>query len=82
LPGIIGPTNLVQYHIVLVTHPGVKDDVVYKVVKTLHTNKAALAAGHPSFRATAPGNIGMDHGDLKYHPGAIKYLKEAGIWKR
>ncbi len=82
LPGIIGPTNLVQYHIVLVTHPGVKDDVVYKVVKTLHTNKAALAAGHPSFRATAPGNFGMDHGDLKYHPGAIKYLKEAGIWKR
>lgn len=82
LPGVKGPTNMVQYHIVVVTHPGVKDDIVYNVVKTLHNNKADLAAGHPSFRATDPKNFGMDHGDLKYHPGAIKYLKEAGIWKR
>lgn len=82
LPGIKGPTNLVQYHIVIVTNPGAKDDVVYNLVKTLHNNKAELAAGHPSFRATDPANFGMDHGDLKYHPGAIKYLKEAGIWKR
>ncbi len=82
LPGIKGPTNLVQYHIIIATNPSVKDDVVYNLVKTLYNNKADLAAGHPSFRATAPANFGMDHGDMKYHPGAIKYLKEAGVWKR
>jgi uncharacterized protein len=82
LPGIIGPTNLLQYHTVVFTHDGVKDDIVYNLVKTLHTSKKELAAGHPSFRATDPANFGMDHGDVHYHPGAIKYLKEAGIWKR
>lgn len=81
LPGVKGPTNMVQYHIVIVTHAGVKDDVVYNLLKTLHANKAALAEGHPSFRATAPDNFGMNHGDLKYHPGAIKFLKENNIFK-
>ncbi|MGE3248054.1 MAG: TAXI family TRAP transporter solute-binding subunit [Beijerinckiaceae bacterium] len=82
LPGIKGPTNMAQYHIVVVTNPKVKDEVVYQAVKTLYENKADLAAGHPSFRATDPKNFGMDHGALKYHPGAIKFLKEAGVWKR
>ena len=81
LPGVKGPTNMAQYHIVIVTHAGVKDDVVYNLVKTLHSNKAALAEGHPSFRATDPANFGMDHGVMKYHPGAIKFLKENGLFK-
>jgi TRAP transporter TAXI family solute receptor len=82
LPGVIGPTWMAQYHITVVTHPKVKDDVVYNLVKTLYNSKKDLAAGHPSFRGTDPKNFGMDHGDLKYHPGAIKFLKEAGVWKR
>jgi len=81
LPGVKGPTNMAQYHIVIVTHAGVKDEVVYNLVKTLHANKPALAEGHPSFRATDPGNFGMNHGMLKYHPGAIKFLKENGLFK-
>lgn len=82
LPGVVGPTNMAQYHITLFTNPKVKDEIVYKAVKALYENKKALAAGHPSFRGTDLKNFGMDHGALKYHPGAIKFLKEAGVWKR
>ncbi|MCC2095872.1 MAG: TAXI family TRAP transporter solute-binding subunit [Hyphomicrobiales bacterium] len=80
-PGIKGPTWMAQYHIIVVTNPKVKDDVVYNLAKTLYGAKKELAAGHPSFRATDPKNFGMNHGDLKYHPGAIKFLKEVGVWK-
>jgi len=82
LPGIKGPTNLLRYHIVIVTHPRAPEEAVYKVVKAVYENTDDLAAGHPSFRATDTKNFGLDHGSMDYHPGAIRYLTEAGVWKR
>ncbi len=81
LAGIIGPTNLMQYYIVVLTNKNAKDDLVYKVVKTAHANKAALVAGHPSFNAFTQDGMAVQHDRLEYHPGAIKFYKEAGIWK-
>jgi TRAP transporter TAXI family solute receptor len=81
-PGVIGPTNLMQYYIVLLTNKDTPDDLVYKVVKTAHANKAAMVAGHPSFNDFTQEGMAVDHkGRLQYHPGAIKFYKEAGIWK-
>ncbi|MGH7263660.1 MAG: TAXI family TRAP transporter solute-binding subunit [Candidatus Rokuibacteriota bacterium] len=80
-PGIIGPTNLMEYYIVLLTSKDVPDDLVYKVVRTVSGNKPALVAGHPSFNAFTPGGMAVEHERLQYHPGAITFFKEAGIWK-
>src|SRR3972149_1683096 len=44
-PGVLGPTNLMEYHIVMLTHKDTAADLVYKVVKTAHANKPALVAG-------------------------------------
>jgi TRAP transporter TAXI family solute receptor len=81
LPGIVGPTNLMQYYIVVLTHKDAKDDLVAKVVKTAHANKAAMVAGHPSFNGFTPEGMAVQHERLEYHPAAIKFYKEAGIWK-
>ncbi len=78
LPGIIGPTNLMQYHIVLLTHKDTPDNLVYKVVKTAHENKAAMVAGHPSFGAFTQAGMAAPH-RLQYHPAAIKFFNEAKI---
>ena len=78
-PGIIGATNLMEYHIVLLTHKNASDDLVYKVVKTAHANKAALVAGHPSFAAFTQEGMAYPQGRLQYHPGALKFFKEAKI---
>ncbi|OGA56144.1 MAG: hypothetical protein A3G81_14935 [Betaproteobacteria bacterium RIFCSPLOWO2_12_FULL_65_14] len=79
-PGIIGATNLMEYHIVLLTHKDASDDLVYKVVKTVHANKPGLVAGHPSFAAFTQQGMAYPH-RLEYHPGALKFFKEAGIGK-
>ena len=81
LAGVIGPTNLMEYYIVLMTNKDTPDDLVYKVVKTAYANKAALVAGHPSFNAFTQAGMAVPHDRLEYHPGAIKFFKEIGIWK-
>lgn len=82
LAGIIGPTKLMQYYIVVLTHKDAKDDLVYNVVKTVHANKAAMVAGHPSFNGFTPQGMAVKGVHrLDYHPAAIKFYKEAGIWK-
>lgn len=81
LAGVIGKTNLMEYAIVLLTNKDVSDDIVYKVVKALYNNKAGLVAGHPSFNAMTPEGLSMDEPRVEYHPGAIKFFKEMGIWK-
>jgi hypothetical protein len=81
LAGVIGPTNLMQYYIVVLTNKDTPEDLVYKVVKTAHANKAAMVAGHPSFNAFTQEGMAVPHKRIQYHPGAIKFFKEAGIWK-
>jgi uncharacterized protein len=81
LPGVIGPTNLMEYYIVVMTGVHVPDDVVYKAVKTLYGNKPELVKGHPSYNAFAPAGMAVQHKGMTYHPGAIKFFKEVGIWK-
>jgi TRAP transporter TAXI family solute receptor len=80
-PGIVGTTNLMGYYIVLLAHREVPDDLVRKVVQTTHANKPALVAGHPSFGAFTPEGMSVQHERLQYHPGAIRFFKEKGIWK-
>jgi uncharacterized protein len=81
LPGIVGQTNLLQYYIVVLTHRNTPDALVEKVVKTAHDNKAAMVAGHPSFAAFAPESMAVPHKRLEYHPAAMKFFKEKGLWK-
>lgn len=78
-PGIIGQTNLMEYHIVLLAHKDASVDLVYKVVKTAHANKPALVGGHPSFGAFTQAGMAAPQVRLQYHPGALKFFKEAGF---
>lgn len=59
----------------------VKDEVVAEFIKAVSGAKAALIEGHPTFRAFEPQNAAKPHPRLPFHPGAVKYFKEAGIWK-
>ncbi len=81
LPGVIGPTYLEGYYINILTNKSTPDEIVYKLVKALHDNKDALAKAHPSFVAFSPEGMAVEHVGMEYHPGAIKYYKEIGIWK-
>jgi len=65
----------------LVAHDDMEDDLAYQVLKTLFDNKPELEAVHVEAKnlqlATA-----VEGSPLDYHPGAIKFYKDKGVWKK
>ncbi|MBT6094480.1 MAG: TAXI family TRAP transporter solute-binding subunit [Rhodospirillaceae bacterium] len=77
-PGMQEDANLVEIPWVMVTHKDASDDLVYKLTKAIAENKADLGKSFGAFKRAnmkmmAPKNA------VPYHPGALKYYKEAGI---
>jgi len=70
--------NIMTIPWMLMSNSKTNDDLVYNMVKAVAENKDDLTASFPLFRGAdkasmAPGN------DMPYHPGALRYYKEAGI---
>ena len=63
----------------LITHAKVPEDVVYNLTKLMYENRSEIVEKHPAGKAINPDNVIKDTG-TPFHPGAIKYYKEAGIW--
>ncbi|MCH2178034.1 MAG: TAXI family TRAP transporter solute-binding subunit [Mariniblastus sp.] len=63
----------------LITHANVDEDVVYNFTKIMYENREQMAERHPAAKAINPKNAIRNTG-TPFHPGAIKYYKEAGIW--
>lgn len=80
LHGVEDGSWLMEYGMTVVAHPEVSEDVVYQIARTLHENKEGLVAGHPSFGAMIPDELATQQPGVSYHPGAIRFYKEAGIW--
>jgi len=81
LVGILEPTPLLTFDNVIATGTHVPDDIVYQFVKAVYENKATLAKNHPAFRRFSPDRMAKTFSVMQYHPGAIKFYKEKGIWK-
>lgn len=81
LPGILTETSLLAFDLALSVGAHVSDEVAYKIAKAVYENKKMLAQGHPTFRSFNPKQAGKQFSVLKYHPGAIKFYKEVGIWQ-
>lgn len=56
------------------------EDLVYQLVKAIHSNAvhAALLKAHPTAAETIPQNA-TKNTFLPFHPGALRYYREAGI---
>jgi TRAP transporter TAXI family solute receptor len=81
IPGVEVPTNLFHFDYMAFAGKHVSDDVVYRVTKALFENKKALVAASGLWRGFTPKGMSKDQ-KLAYHPGAIKFYKEKGTWKR
>lgn len=59
-------------------------DVVYNIVKTIYENKKKKNGIHPMAKKYTVENAfrGANNVPVSYHPGAIKYYKEKGIWDK
>jgi len=79
LAGVAQPTKALAYDYTLVVGKHVADDVVYQVLKSLAANKPALVESFRGFGGFDPKRLAKKM-DATFHPGAERYLKEAGQW--
>jgi len=81
IAGIDKPTKVQTIDFIIGVGAHVKDDVVYEFVKAMRENKKGLVEGHPNFNAFQQDAAGKVQPRLPHHPGAIRYFKEAGLWR-
>jgi TRAP transporter TAXI family solute receptor len=79
LAGIAEPTRTLAYDYTLVVGKHVKDDTAYRIAKALAEGKDSLVASFRGFAAFDAKRMAKKM-DVQFHPGAIKYLQEAGQW--
>ena len=56
------------------------EDVVYLIAKTLYENRQQVVERHAAGAAINPVNVVRDTG-TEFHPGAIRFYEEIGIWR-
>ena len=79
--GITGPSNILHFAYLLWTHKGASDDAVYKVVKAIYDNEKEVHGLGPLWRSHKSKTMGAKYGpNMNYHPAAIKFYKEKGVW--
>ena len=78
--GLDEPTWVYAYDYLVLANDKVPDDVVYKLTKLLHDHPKELAANFGALSEFDPNRMSKDMGPVKFHPGAIKFYKEAGQW--
>lgn len=67
----------VQYYLVAGAH--VDDEVAYQVTKTIYSSKDELAKAFGVFNRLVPETMPRVH-SAPYHPGAIRWYEEQGLW--
>jgi TRAP transporter TAXI family solute receptor len=75
------PTLFLNIRVLLTAGTHVSTETIYKITKALAENKGDLVKGHPIFGGFFPDKrMATQFSSVQYHPGAIKYFKEKGIW--
>lgn len=80
LTGIDKPTYVIGYDYTVFSSKHVADALAYKIAKGMYDNQKELRESAPLWRTFDRNNLGKKHKDVTYHPGAIKFYKEKGIW--
>jgi uncharacterized protein len=77
-PGLSEPANIIKIPWMLLTHKDTSDELVYKVTKTIAENNDALGKAFGAFKIAKAKEMAPAM-TMPYHPGALKYYKEAGV---
>ncbi|MBM63481.1 MAG: hypothetical protein CL484_11095 [Acidobacteria bacterium] len=63
----------------LIASANTDESLVYNVTKTLYEQRESVIEKHAAGRAINPNNVVRDTG-TEFHPGAIRFYQEIGIW--
>jgi uncharacterized protein len=79
-PGIIEPTWVIAYDTLLFASTETSEETVYRMTRALSGNRENLIAASPAFRLFSSDAMAKDLGVVEYHPGAIRFYREQGLW--
>lgn len=77
--GIPAPIKTMTISAYIFTNKGIADELVYKIAKALHANKAELAKSTPILGGFDPTYMAEAH-EVPYHLGVEKFYREIGQW--
>lgn len=77
--GVLAPTNLLFEDYVVVTGSHLSDEDAYKIATLLYEAQDKLVSIAQAYRRYDKAKLARDP-QIPFHPGAIRYYKEKGIW--
>lgn len=81
-PGVLAPGYFIAYPQLMFTNKNVSDAIVEKMAKIIYENQAAMGQVFAPMKSFVPKkDMVGDTAPGQYHPGAIKFYKEVGLWK-
>ncbi|MGK0297178.1 MAG: TRAP transporter TAXI family solute receptor [Gammaproteobacteria bacterium] len=80
IPGISQKTYVMAYDYVILSSSKTSDDVVYQLTKLVYENENIVKEKGGPLRGFQKNNMLKKWDNINYHPGAIKYYREIGIW--
>lgn len=79
-PFIMGDTDIVTYGVLMTVGETMSDDDAYQLTKAIYDNWAELQANAGPLRAVPQDGLVEAGMPIPWHPGAIQFFKEAGLW--
>jgi len=79
--GVLEPGHSLAYDAIVFAGAKTPDNIVYQTARVMYENAKQMGEAAPPFRLFDPKTMGKDLGELPYHPAAVKFYKEAGIWQ-
>ena len=80
MPFVKSPLTIAAFDTYLNAGAQVSAEDAYALAKTLHTNWKDLQKAYKPLGGTPQNGLATSKNSMPYHPGAIKYWKEAGLW--
>jgi TRAP transporter TAXI family solute receptor len=78
--GVDRPMILLGKNFTLISRADLPDEVAYTLTKTLWEHDTELAPYHPRLKGWKRKSYVASTSPVPYHPGAIKFYKEMGVW--
>jgi hypothetical protein len=75
------PVQIASYNYGFVCYPDLAEEVVFQITKAIWNGYDDYSVKHPTLKLwTREGALDTEAFLTPYHPGAIKFFKEAGVW--
>ncbi len=79
-PGVEGPTRVSWVPDYLNTGIHMSDDEAYRIIRTIHESWEELRSTYVQMSTTTAEAVAPADNLHPYHPGAVRYFREAGLW--